>query len=227
MVAPGGVRYDRFAILALAITVAVAPHALAARQSAGEILTPAPGAKIRAGDVVKISWTHVPAGVDEFELLLSIDGGRTFPLRLTEMLDPDLTSYAWRVPNLPTGAACLRLRVGEEDEEILLRPGPLFELAGDASAATGRITFKAGEWWPTDTIAIVPREVDLEPAISEPEPREDEQLTAVAVPTQRSAADSPEPEAPLGPDDATPRRVSSASLPCSTHTPLLFLPKRE
>jgi len=34
---------------------------------------------------------------------------------------PGLTSYSWRVPNLPAGAACLRLRVGVDEREEMLR----------------------------------------------------------------------------------------------------------
>jgi len=97
--------------------------------------------------------------------------GGPFPLRLTEMLDPELTSYSWRVPNLPTDAACLRLRVGEDDDEVMLRPGPVFELASDSKAPIGRITFQYGEWWPTEGIAVEPHDVEVEPWWSDQEPR--------------------------------------------------------
>jgi len=151
--------------------------------------------------------------VDEFELLLSIDGGRTFPLRLTGMLDPCSTSYAWRVPNLPTAAACLRMRAGEEREEVLLRSGPLFELAGDTRATTGKFTFQSGEWWPTESVAIAPREVEVGPSISEPEPPEDVRLTAVTVPSQRANTRLVETAIPIGGTGARTLRASAADTP--------------
>lgn len=58
------------------------------------------------------------------ELVLSLDGGRTFPVRVTRDLSPSTSGLTWRVPALPSPRARLALRVGDSgeppDEEILL-----------------------------------------------------------------------------------------------------------
>lgn len=170
--------------LALVAVLAFASPAAAERNAGGELLLPAAGAVVRGGEVVKVTWAPVPPDVEEFELLLSLDGGKTFQLRLTAMLDPRLTSYIWHVPNLPTGAACLRLRVGVDGHEEMLQPGPSFRLLANASVPVERITFQDGEWWPTEGVAVGPHEVEIEPAWSDEEPRGDGAVTA-APPPQR------------------------------------------
>lgn len=67
------------------------------------------------GQVVKVEWTAVFPDVDlamcEMELLLSIDGGRTFTY-ITEQRDPTVQYFNWTVPKTPTGAAVLDIRFG-------------------------------------------------------------------------------------------------------------------
>jgi hypothetical protein len=53
-----------------------------------------------------------PAGAEEWEAFLSVDGGRTFPIRITPHLPIAESSFAWTVPDLPTPAARIRLRFG-------------------------------------------------------------------------------------------------------------------
>ena len=48
---------------------------------------PAEGASLHEGEIVRIRWSGVPADAEEIELLLSVDGGRHFSLRLTDKLD--------------------------------------------------------------------------------------------------------------------------------------------
>ncbi len=206
----GGAALGCRLLLASVAVFALAPQVVAAPDDGGDIFAPAAGAIVRAGDVVKISWTHVPTDVDEFELLLSVDGGRTFPLRLTEMLDPELTSYSWRVPNLPTDAACLRLRVGEDDDEVMLRPGPVFELASDSKAPIGRITFQYGEWWPTEGIAVEPHDVEVEPWWSDQEPRGDGSVATAAFPPQRPDVGALQTATSVGDSNAFSRRPRPA-----------------
>lgn len=55
------------------------------------------------------------------EVLLSLDGGRSFPLRVTREMSEGTHKLEWRVPNLPTTRARLALRVGNEEEGELLR----------------------------------------------------------------------------------------------------------
>ena len=81
------------------------------------------------------------------ELVLSLDGGETFPLRLTGELQRGTRRVAWRVPALPTERAALALRTGDEDgdERIVLVSGT-FAIVGDPSAAPEDIRYAEGEW---------------------------------------------------------------------------------
>ncbi len=211
---------------AVAALLALVPATAAAEVVGGRIVEPAAGTIVRAGDTVQVRWTPLPAEVEEFELLLSIDGGKSFPLRLTVSMDPDLRSYTWRVPNLPAGAACLKLRVGVAGHEVELGPGPRFELAGDSGSPTGKITFHAGEWWTTEGVAVQPREIGVEPWWSDAEPRLDDLSAAAVVPPQRQQPGAPRTAASLGDGSAVSR------IPCPVTAPREALaaasfPKRE
>ncbi len=132
---------------ALVGAVALAAPGLVAASEWGRLLAPA-GAAVRAGGIVEVRWTALPAGVDEFELLLSVDDGRRFEIRLTEQLDPGVGLYSWRVPNLPSGRARLRLRFGIEGREIEGPPGPPFTIVGDETIPAAGLEHRRGEWWP-------------------------------------------------------------------------------
>ena len=75
---------------------------------AGEVLTP--------GQVVRIKWTADFPDVDlsmcETEVLLSLDGGRTIYMMLTEQRNPKVQYFDWTVSNTPTNAAVLDIRFG-------------------------------------------------------------------------------------------------------------------
>src|SRR5262245_28331190 len=103
--------------LALATTTAAQPALLDA--------VPA-GAVVEPGSVLTVSWDSPPwrrDGRDEMELVLSLDGGATYAVRLTERIPSGMLSWTWRVPALPTRNARLALRAGEDEvaasEEIL------------------------------------------------------------------------------------------------------------
>jgi len=85
------------------------------------LLAPGPGDSLRAGSEVTIRWDATLSScarsfLGEQEISLSVDGGRTFPYRITPRLSYGERSYIWRVPNLPTGEAVLDLRYGCEDQ---------------------------------------------------------------------------------------------------------------
>lgn len=87
------------------------------------------------------------SGIEEMELVLSLDGGATFPLRLTGELEPGARRVGWRVPGLPTSQAVLGLRAGDADgaERIVLVSG-IFTVVGDPSVAPDDIRLAQGEW---------------------------------------------------------------------------------
>lgn len=118
---------------------------------------------MRAGDVVEVRWSGLPADADELELLLSVDGGSHFALRLTEELDGTAGTFSWRVPNLAAPAACIAVRMGIHGREILGPAGPLFGIAADRGLAGEALELRAGELWISGATSSVPRP-DLPPA---------------------------------------------------------------
>jgi hypothetical protein len=108
---------------------------------------PAEGSSLHEGDTVQIRWSGVPVDAEEVELLLSVDGGRQFSLRLTDELDSTSGSFLWRVPSLSTDSASLAIRMGVHGEEIVSAPGPLFRLSHTPSTPGVLLRWKAGEIW--------------------------------------------------------------------------------
>ena len=101
-------------IVAPAALVFMAAPALAAPG----FLRPAAGDRLESGTVVELLWNldGVSSDAQESELVLSLDGGRTFPIRLTADFEPATRKVLWRVPALPTDQARLALRAGNDEE---------------------------------------------------------------------------------------------------------------
>lgn len=106
------------AVLPLAVQAAEQPVDRIDRLLA-RLVAPVSGSVLRAGSMVVIEWEELalPAGVEEWEAFLSVDGGRTWPLRVTPHLDRSIRRFAFRVPDLPTREARLLLRFGDERRE--------------------------------------------------------------------------------------------------------------
>jgi hypothetical protein len=123
----------------------------AAVGSAGEnpvsFTRPSAGALLRAGETVEIRWSGVPAGAEEIELLLSLDGGRHFSIRLSEELDADEGNFLWRVPNLVSEGASLAIRMGRGGHEIMSAGGPLFRIEHDGALGRPALAWRAEEIW--------------------------------------------------------------------------------
>ena len=124
--------------------------ALPAAGESAEFALPLAGATLAAGEEVAVQWSGAPAAVVEMELMLSVDGGRRFAVRLTRELEPKTTSYLWRVPRLPTRAARLALRVNLDGREVEVGTSAPFviEAGREPDAPAGSIRFLRGElWW--------------------------------------------------------------------------------
>ena len=80
------------------------------------LISPRRGDVLVPGQVVRIQWTADFPGVDltmcETEVLLSLDGGKTIYMLLTEQRNPKIQYFDWTVPNMPTNAAVLNIRFG-------------------------------------------------------------------------------------------------------------------
>lgn len=113
----------------------------------GAILLPEGGERLIPGRTVDLRWAALPHCVDEFEVLLSLDGGRHYPVRLTPQLDPSLGGLAWTVPNLPTDRARLRLRWGCDGVEIEGPPSAAFAISARDGLPMQPARYRTGEWW--------------------------------------------------------------------------------
>lgn len=119
----------------------------ATRARAALSFGPAASSWIRAGSVETALLEVAAAGVEERELILSLDGGRTFPLRLTAEIGPLTRSASWRVPAFPTEHAVLALREGGDGsgEEIVAVSAEFTILPGPGLPAE-ELRFRDGEW---------------------------------------------------------------------------------
>lgn len=107
--------------------------------------SPAPGSSIVVGSTVTVPLVEVP-DADEMELVLSLDGGASFPVRVTAEIAPGTRSVSWRVPNLPSPRARLALRAGVDGSESLRAIGDGFTIEPNFGARPEDTTRQGGEW---------------------------------------------------------------------------------
>jgi hypothetical protein len=116
-------KTGRLVLALLALTFAFAPQSLrTAFAQRGKdtyratLISPRAGEVLVPGQVVRIKWTADFPDVDvtmcETEVLLSLDGGKTIYMLLTEQRNPKVQYFDWTVPNTPTNAAVLDIRFG-------------------------------------------------------------------------------------------------------------------
>src|SRR5436190_9330328 len=114
-------KAPRLILALLALTFALAPQsprtALAQpykKKYSARLISPRPGEVLIPGQVVRIEWTADFPDVDlsmcETEVLLSLDGGKTIYMLLTEQRNPNVQYFDWTVPNTPTSTAVLDIR---------------------------------------------------------------------------------------------------------------------
>jgi hypothetical protein len=95
-----------------------------ARETSASIRLVAPqaGATLAAGSMAELEWTPAEpfadlSQIEEWEAFLSVDGGSTYPVRITPHLDQDLRRIRFQVPSVPTADARILLRFGDERRE--------------------------------------------------------------------------------------------------------------
>ena len=99
------------------------------------LISPAAGAALAPGAEAELEWaplasfSRLPAA-EEWEAFLSLDGGATYPVRITPHLDQDLRRVRFRVPDLPAADARILLRFGDERRETVVLPTERFSIAG-------------------------------------------------------------------------------------------------
>ncbi len=144
------------ALIAALLLAGRPAHAVAAVTPAVPVPVLATGPGVRAGDDVEIRWSPADGRVEEFELLLSLDGGRSWHVRVSPSVPPDRMSYRWRVPNLPSADARIRIRMRVDGREVEGEAGPRFAIAGDVTKPLARAVFSEGAWWTGLGLAIAP-----------------------------------------------------------------------
>lgn len=147
VVARPPVRRSGFPLAALAALLLLGRLPARAERDGGRILSPATGEALVAGQLVDIVWSTLPDDVEEMEFLLSIDGGRYFPLRVTQQLDPLTGSFGWVVPRVAARSARLRIRFGRDGEEIEGEPGAPFSIFLPPALRPAPFLRRHGEWW--------------------------------------------------------------------------------
>ena len=122
----------------------------AAGAASPRLVAPVAGRELTAGSLAVVEWEGQPPieKAEEWEAFLSLDGGRTHPLRITPHLDLSIRRFTFRVPAFPTRNARFLLRFGDErHEEVEVETPHRFTIVagwGGVSPAS-RISLSKGE----------------------------------------------------------------------------------
>jgi hypothetical protein len=123
--------------------------------------SPARGEALAPGSIVEARWASPCRArrldADEAELVLSLDGGRTFPIRISAELPVCASRLRWIVPALPTGHARLGLRLGSEgrdETEVIEVIGEEFRILPDPGGRSEELFWRAAEAWTRPAIEI-------------------------------------------------------------------------
>ena len=194
-----------------------APEAEAAPASAGgTIEVPA---IVSAGEAIELRWHGLPGEVEEMELLLSLDGGRSFHVRLTPELEGHTNAFRWRVPDLPTGQARLMLRIGDEEGERVGALSRVFRILHTEGAPAPDVAFHEGLTWTGQEPAGAPVPSSIAPAT--PGFESASEPVACGLPAPQSRAEPLIPaRTPVVDAGSVPQPTSPAALAAPREVPL-------
>jgi hypothetical protein len=189
------------ALCALAAAPAVKASSPFAAPSAGESLAP--------GSIVEVHWTSLcddlrHRDLDEAEIVLSLDGGRTFPIRVSPELSSSSTRFLWTVPSLPAAHARLAIRAGDDERdatETLEIVSADFRILPDPDGRVEQLRRRAAEWWTPSATPVATAEDLLEHSMSPAHPLV---VTPFALPEASMA--------PEGPGSVRPEPAASAAM---------------
>jgi hypothetical protein len=180
-----------------------------------EFLSPGRGEALSPGSVVEVRWGSLcgsegARAFHEAELILSLDGGLTFPVRVSHELSTCETRTLWRVPVLPTGNARLAVRVGSEwsrASEKIVAVSAEFRILPDLDGRVQQLLRRAAEWW-TPEPAVLTAEDLLSTTIAPDGAR-------LVEPQAEDSLEDPSPPAGPAARHAVPRLASERSIPSS------------
>lgn len=105
----------------VAVALSLTPQFVTSSRAASggysaRLISPTAGQVVYPGQKVRVEWRSVLPPINlagcEAEVWLSLDGGRTFPMCITPIMDPKAQFFYWTVPNFPTKTAVLDIRFG-------------------------------------------------------------------------------------------------------------------
>jgi hypothetical protein len=133
------------ATLVAAIALGSRPSAASEREEAEPRLVLPGDRSVQAGEWIELRWSDAE-DIRELEILLSVDGGRTYSRCITPQLDPDRRGFRWRVPALAGGELRLRIRYNRDGREIEGAPAePLEVTAADPRPVPLGLPFASAE----------------------------------------------------------------------------------
>jgi len=103
--------------------------------------------RVAPGQEIVLRWSDLPPAVEEVEILLSLDGGRSFPIRVSPELDVKESAFRWRVPGVGAAQAILRLRLGTAQRELEGPQSRTFRISGALVRAPEESEFHEGYLW--------------------------------------------------------------------------------
>lgn len=127
----------RFLLAALAWAALAVPPAVSALDGGRppvRLVAPRAGETLAAGATAELEWAPLASfsrlsRIDEWEAFLSLDGGATYPVRITPHLDQDLRRVRFQVPSVPVQDARILLRFGDERRETAVELPQRFAIA--------------------------------------------------------------------------------------------------
>jgi hypothetical protein len=135
-------------LLKVFLGVPVCLLAVGANADVARVEEPLAGTRLVSGTLARVKWSGLPVAAKEMELLLSLNGGASFKLRLTGELDPELGEWLWRVPNLPSQDVRLRIRYGIRGCEVDGPTSAPFTIVTSAGGSAAPLRSHRGELWP-------------------------------------------------------------------------------
>jgi hypothetical protein len=212
MAAPG-----RLVLLAAVIAAGARPA-----ESAPRLSLPSVSMAAGTGAEVSLRGASLPDDADELELVLSLDGGRTFPVRLTPALSRrDRVRFV--VPAVPATRAVIAVRAGRTgDDEIEVARSSPFQIHIGPLDALESLVSHDGELWTRSARRGLPIPApDLGAEAPAFRPLDDD-LDAADLPVDAR----PSPDV-FGSAAALPVASADGGVRLADVSPRLSLPKRE